>query len=142
MATIAPWGGSAIVGGLRRDQDVTWVFSERDGADNQVSLIHEGHRDRQVFAAMNGEVDLIGEQGLFEFLDEEALAAAVEKGAVGDLVAGGLNADGQDLQIRVRKSEIAGDEGGLSLGEERGSGAKTEDGHASILAGIWLKECS
>ena len=46
---------------------------------------------------MNGEIDAIFGEGLFNFLGEHALGADLGKSDIGDLVAGGL--DDFDLDV-------------------------------------------
>jgi hypothetical protein len=118
------WGSGGVEGG--EDQDVAGVFALGGGGDGQVGLIDQGHGDGQVFEAVDGEVDLVGEEGLFELAGEEALAARFVEGAVGDLVAAGFEDHQLDGQAGVLLFEEIGDVLGLDAGQGAAAGAELE----------------
>jgi len=62
-------------------------------------LLDEGHGDGNIFEAMNDEIDFVIEEGLLELADEEAFAAKLVKGAIGDLVAGGFESGEINAEI-------------------------------------------
>jgi len=73
------------------DEDVAGVDALGDGGDGEA-----GRRDgREVFEAVDGEVDFLAEEGVFDLFDEDAPAKR-GKGNVGGFVA--ASADGLDIE--------------------------------------------
>jgi hypothetical protein len=81
---------------------------------------------------VNREVDLVIEQGLFEFFGEEAFTPDIGEWAVGDAVAGGLNEAKFHAKVWPIVRELIGDELALGAGEQAGAGAEAEGGWRSF----------
>ena len=64
-----------------------------------------GQNGRHVLAAVDGQIDLAGEQRVLDFLDEQPLAADLRQRRVGEPVARRLDDD--DLAVRRRSSRAA-----------------------------------
>src|SRR5262245_2487634 len=78
------------------DQRVAYVFAFGDRGDAQPV----GQGGRQIFQAVNRQVDAMIEQGLFDLFREDALAADLRQRGLGQFIAGGLDdldADDQPL---------------------------------------------
>ena len=83
---------------------------------------------------MDRTVDRAVEQGLFDLLGEQRLAAHFQQAAVLDAVAGGGDQHDRRDGVRLRRIGVKGlDDGGLdlarlNLGEGGGAGADTDRG--------------
>ena len=112
-------GSRQILDGSRggRNNDIAGVFPLRDGGGDQIGLIDQRHGDGDILEAVDSEIDFVSEEGLFEFLGEEAFAAGFVERAVGDAVAGGFDGDEFDLQIGMKPHQLGGDEIALGQGE-------------------------
>ena len=116
------------LGEIGHHQHIPGIFPRGDGGNDEAGLIDQGHGDGHVFVAVNSEIDLIIEQGLFEFLGEESFTTGFIEGAVGDAVAGGLDETEFDVEIRPMLHELIRDELALGTSEKAGAGAETERG--------------
>ena len=86
----APGGRLAMVAALSEMRRSRGSVRGR-GGDDQLRFIHQRHGDGQILAAMDGQIDLVVEKSLLDFSGEQAFAAFLVEGAVGDLVAGGFD---------------------------------------------------
>lgn len=102
------------------------IFTLGDGGNDEIGLIDEGHGDGDIFEAVDDEIDFFVEQGLFELADEEAFAAEFVEGAVGDLVAGGFEDLGFDVDGAMLSEKGIDDELALGAGEGGAAGAEAE----------------
>jgi hypothetical protein len=100
-----------------RDEHIPGIFTLRNGGGNQISLIHERHGNGNVLEAVNGKIDFGFEEGLFEFLGEQAFATGFVERAIGDAVAGGFDGDEVDLKTGMEPHQLGGDEIALGQGE-------------------------
>ena len=116
-------GGLEVVYGPggERDEYIPGIFPLGDGGGDQVSLIDQRHGDRDVFEAVDGEIDFISEEGLIEFLGEQALPAGFVQRAIGDAVAGGFDRDKINLEAGMEPPQLSGDEIALSEGKQAGA---------------------
>lgn len=108
------------------DENIADIFALGDGGDDEIGLIDEGHGDRDILEAVDDEVDFVVEKRLFELADEEAFAAEFVEGAVGDLVAGGFEDLGFDVDGAMLAEEGIDDELALGAGESGTAGAEAE----------------
>jgi len=76
---------------------------------------------------VDDEIDVVIEECLLELADEEAFAAKLMEGAVGDLVAGGFESGERYLKVGVELLERIYDEIGLSESEGGAAGAEAEN---------------
>ena len=89
-------------------------------------MFHQRHGDGDVFEAVDDEIDFVIEESLLELADEEAFAADLVEGSVGDLVTGGFESGDSDVQIWVEMLKRAYDEVGLGEREGGAAGAEAE----------------
>ena len=94
------------------------VLARRNGGDDEIGLLDEGHGDGDVFKTVDNEIDFAIKKGLLELADEEAFAAQLVQGAVGDLVAGSFESCESDVESWMETLELVYDE--LRLGESEG----------------------
>ena len=88
--------GRALCAGRENDR-VPRILARQHAAD-----LEPVRQDRRhVLAAVDGEVDLAGEQRVFDFLHEQPLAADLRERRLGQPVAGRLDDD--DLALRCRR---------------------------------------
>jgi hypothetical protein len=76
-----------------------------------------------VLEAVDGEVDLAGEERALDLLDEEPLAGGAEGGRGLYAVAGGADGDGDELEAGLERLEFRDDETGLREGERAATSA-------------------
>ena len=81
-----------------------------------------------VLDAVHGDVDRFFQQGVFEFLDKNALAADLGQGGVGEFIAGSLDDDDFCFNAR-RGEETLADEFGLPFGKEAAARADAQVPH-------------
>jgi hypothetical protein len=89
-------------------------------------LFHQRHGDRNVFEAVDDEIDFVIEESLLELADEEAFAAELVEGAIGDLVAGGFESGDSDVEGWEEMLKSVYDEVGLGERESGAPGAEAE----------------
>ncbi len=92
------------------DQHIVDIFALRNGGDEKIFLLDEGHGDGDIFETVDHQIDLAAEEGHFELADEETFAADFVKGTVGDLIATGFEDLGLDLKSRMMVLQLVDDE--------------------------------
>ncbi len=114
----------------RKHQRIAWILALENGADIQAI----GQHRRHVFAAVNGEIDVAAEKGLFNFLDEQPLAADVRQRRFLQPISRGLDDD--DLRsLSICRGQALGDQPRLEQRERAPAAAKTEGGHCAGFFG-------
>ena len=83
VPTMLPRGKGAEVGVLQRYEGIARVLARQDGADGQP--VRQG--GLHVLHGVHGDVDLVRQQRLLDFLGKEAFAADIRQRPVGHLVA-------------------------------------------------------
>ncbi len=126
---VAAHGGRAETSALRQigqrlglvgEERFAGILAFEKGAERQAR--RQG--GRHVLHRMDGEIDLVLQERVFQFLDEESLAAGIGQAPVLDAVAGGL--EDHDLAGTVFRGEAALHHVGLHERELRATGSKTK----------------
>ena len=97
-----------------------------------------GEIHRHVFHGMDGEIGVAVQQTLFQFLDEQALAADLGQRAVEDLVAASDHADQFDPQLGMKLAQARGDVFGLPERERTFTGGDAQDIGRHDFVKLWL----
>lgn len=84
---------------------------------------------------MDGDVDAVVEELLFEGASEETGRAEVGQGGVRVFVTGGADDAESDIQVGVGGKEGGADDAGLAEGQVTAAGAKGESGACHGFAG-------
>jgi hypothetical protein len=79
-----------------------WILSWQHTRDAQAVRQNGGH----VLAAVDGEVDVVAEQRVFDFLHEEPLASCFGKRSLLQLIPGGLDDDDAARRRAVRRQSF------------------------------------
>ncbi len=107
-------GGQSVgVGVTARNEGIARVFARQDHRQIQSS----GKIHWYVLHRMYGKIGAAFQQALFQFLDEQPLAAHLGQGTVENSVATGDHADQFDPQARMRLAQAVGDVFSLPKGE-------------------------
>ena len=116
-------GEALAMGGYENVPD---IFARQIAGDDEAV----GKNRWQVLRGMDGEVDVVLEEGGVELLGEEPLAARFRQWTVLNEIARGSNHDHFDPVLRhvVRLGEQAADQMGLRQREGRPAGADLEEG--------------
>lgn len=100
------------------DEGIARIGAIEDGAQLERRL----QIDRHVLQTMHGQIGAAVEQGVFEFLDEEPLAAHLGEGAVEDLVASGRQGEEFNRARRIQRAQPIAHMLGLPQGKPAGAG--------------------
>ena len=111
-------GRRAPFGQRPRHDAVPNIAPLGDGADDEAFWSRGGH----VFEAVNGEVNLTGQERVLEFAREEPLAAEISERAIEEKITGGLEDDVAGPKVRVSAREETPDGFRLPQGERRATG--------------------
>jgi len=118
---MAEVGKSCATGG---DQAIAHIFAAEDGGKRQAGVDLGGN----VFDTVDGDIDRFVEQRVFKFLDEDAFAANLGQGRVGEFVA--LRLDDDNFGFHAGGGEKAfADVLGLPFGEQAAAGADAKGSH-------------
>ena len=110
----------------RQHQGVSGIFALEHRAHLESLGQHRGH----VLAAVNGQVDVAGQQRVLDFLHEQALSADLRQRRVLQAIARGLDDD--DLAgCAGRRLKALGHQPRLEEGELTSSTAETKRGHCA-----------
>src|SRR5512139_3343671 len=88
---------------------------------------------------MNGDVDLTGAQGVFQFLSEQTFAADFGQGLIENLVAGRLNQTDRAGEVRPGGGETGADPIGLPASQSR---SPCSDDECCAVSGYHKSSCS
>ena len=127
--------------GLGRKHDrVVRILARQHGGDAQAV----GQDGRHVLAAVDGEIDLVAEQRVLDFLDEQPLAADLRERRVLQPIAGGLDDDdaargsaGSRDRGRRRRSPATAPAGCRACRVEAPQGQARWLSAARAFAGLW-----
>ncbi len=114
------------------DQRVAWIAALEEAAQHQAL----GQARRHVLHAVHGQVDGPGQQRLFDFLGEQALAAGLGQSAVLDAIAGGAHRHDFDGglvgQSGMSPRQATAHDVRLDQRQRTCAGADAQDGHGSV----------
>src|SRR5260370_32798563 len=124
---LAQIGKRGAIGG---DEAVADVLAAKDGGKGKPRSDFGGN----VLYAVNGDVDGFFHQRVFEFLDENALAADLGKRGVGEFVARSFDDDNFGFRTGGGKKALA-NVFGLPFGKKAAAGANAEVPHSLSFSG-------
>jgi hypothetical protein len=104
---------------IGNDQRVVGGGAGRDGSNRQAG----GQLGGKVLEAMDREIDIPPQEGILQFLREEALPADLGQGFLGVAVAAGGDADQLIGEAGAGRDEGLGDPGRLRQGEGAAAGS-------------------
>ena len=112
----------------RQHQRVPRIFTRENGADHQPV----GHLSGHVLRAVDRDVDVFAQQGVFDLLDEHALAARLGKRRFLTSVA--LRGDPDDFDLGAAGPQLSGDGVGLPERQRAAARADPQGLHQGVLA--------